>query len=55
MAQVEPIEAGCPVIGGDDEGGGAAGAPALLTLDLEVGVGRVEARTAATPPPGGSI
>ena len=24
MAQVDPIEAGCPVIGGSDEGGGAA-------------------------------
>jgi hypothetical protein len=36
-------------------GPGVPGAPALLTLDLEVGVGRVEARTVEAPPPGGSL
>ncbi|MFN8185562.1 MAG: LiaF-related protein [Gaiellales bacterium] len=36
-------------------GPAVAGQPALLTLDLEVGVGRVEARTEATPPPGSSF
>ena len=36
-------------------GPAVAGEPALLTLDLEVGVGRVEARTEATPPPGSSF